>query len=83
MKSPLAQKRSYFHKEHGLVREDSYAWLQNKSDDAVIKHLQQENSYCEYQMQHTKELRKKLYDEMLDRIQENDTSVPYQKGDWW
>jgi oligopeptidase B len=83
MKSPVAKKIHYLHKEHGSLREDPYAWLKNKSEKAVIEHLDEENTYCKVKMNHTEDARQKLYDEMLGRIQENDTSVPYKKGDWW
>ena len=83
MQPPIAVKRPVVHKEHEHERLDQYAWLKDKSDPEVIEYLEQENSYCEQVMSHTEELRQELYDEMLGRIQEDDSSVPYKVGDWW
>ena len=83
MKPPIAKKVSVTHNDHGIERADPYGWLKNKQQADVITHLEAENAYTEVMMHHTEGLRKELYNEMLNRIQEDDTSAPYQKGDWW
>jgi oligopeptidase B len=65
---------------HGEVRTDNYFWIRNKSDPQVLAYLNAENAYTEAKMKHTEALQKKLYDEMLARIKENDISVPYREN---
>ena len=41
---------------HGDVFVDDYAWLQNKTDPAVLAHLEAENVYTDVVTQHMQEL---------------------------
>lgn len=68
--------------KHGDKRIDNYSWLRDKSDPEVIKYLEEENKYTESVMADTKELREKLYNEIIGRIKEDDTSCPYRRGDY-
>ncbi|MGI8784682.1 MAG: S9 family peptidase [Acidobacteriota bacterium] len=68
---------------HGHTRIDEYAWLRDRNDPEVIKHLEAENVYTAAAMKDTEDFQKKLYDEMLGRIQETDLSVPYRDGDYF
>lgn len=68
---------------HGHKRVDEYAWLRDRKDPEVIKYLEAENAYTAAAMKDTEEFQKKLYDEMLGRIQETDLSVPYRDGDYF
>jgi len=65
------------------VRIDNYYWLREKDNPGVLDYLKAENAYTEAQMACTKELQKKLYDEMVGRIKETDESVPYKKGRYY
>ena len=65
---------------HGHTRIDPYYWLREKSNPAVISHLEAENAYAEAVMAHTVELQHTLYTEMLNRIQETDLSLPVKRG---
>ena len=65
---------------HGDVRVDDYAWLRDKQDPRVLDHLRAENAYTDALMETTKPLQQSLYDEMLGRIQETDTSAPVRRG---
>lgn len=62
---------------------DNYAWLRNKNDPAVISYLQEENKYTEEKLKSTKDFQNNLYNEMLSRIKENDSSVPVRKGNYY
>lgn len=62
---------------------DNYGWLRQKGDSAVLAYLEAENTYTDSVMADTKELQKKLYDEMLARIKETDLSVPARKGNYY
>ncbi len=64
--------------KHGDVRTDEYYWLNNREDDEVIDYLERENAYRESIMAGTEELQATLYKEMVGRIKQDDSSVPYE-----
>lgn len=59
------------------TRIDNYFWLKDKTDPEVIKYLEEENTYCNIVLDHTKPLQDKLFNEMKSRIKEDDVSAPY------
>ncbi|HYP54370.1 MAG TPA: S9 family peptidase [Pyrinomonadaceae bacterium] len=65
---------------HGETWTDEYFWLREKKNPEVISYLQAENAYAEAVMKPTEPLQAKLYKEMLARIKETDTNVPYREG---
>ncbi len=65
---------------HGDTRVDNYYWLREKTSPDVIAYLEAENSYMAQMMKHTENLQRRLYDEMVGRIQETDTSAPVRYG---
>ncbi len=68
---------------HGDRRVDPYQWLREKEAPRVRAYLEAENAYTEAVMEPTRELRSSLYDELVGRIQETDSSVPYlELGDY-
>jgi len=62
---------------HNDTRIDNYYWLRDREDPKVIKYLENENEYSDAVMKDTKKLQTKLYDEMVNRIKQEDESVPY------
>lgn len=68
---------------HGDVFVDDYAWLQNKTDPAVLAHLEAENVYTDVVTQHMQELQTELFNEIKSRVLETDLSVPLRFGPWW
>jgi oligopeptidase B len=62
---------------HGHTRIDNYFWLNQKDDPAVIKYLEDENSYTDEVLGHTKKLQERLFNEITGRIKQDDQSVPY------
>jgi oligopeptidase B len=68
---------------HGDHRLDPYFWLRERENPEVLEHLKAENAYSEGWFAPLQPLRERLYAEMLGRIQEDDSSVPYRKGEWW
>lgn len=81
MTPPKAEKRPYPVTTHGDTRVDDYYWLRDdeRSDEDVLNYLQAENAWTEQAMQPHQALREKLYQEMVDRIAQQDHSVPYVK----
>lgn len=87
MKPPVAKKVPKVLKIHGYEITDNYAWLRDRGekskDPEVITYLNDENAYTESFMGQHKELADTLYKEMLGRIKQTDSSVPYKLGDHW
>ncbi len=79
---PSPERRPVELVAHGDVRVDDWYWLRDKDDPAVIDHLKAENAYTEAATTHTADLRQRLFDEMVARIEETDLSVPARKGPW-
>src|SRR4051794_34741493 len=86
MKPPVAKKEPKVLNIHGYQITDDYAWLRDRSenkDPAIIKYLEENNAYTESFMGRHKDFVDSLYNEMLGRIKQDDTSVPYKYGDYW
>ena len=86
MKPPVAKKEPKVLKIHGYEITDNYAWLRDrgdKKDPEVIKYLEAENAYTEANAAAYKGLSDTLYKEMLGRIKQDDTNVPYLLGGYW
>ena len=77
---PSAAKRPKEITVHGDTRVDNYYWLREKTSHEVIAYLEAENEYTRQVMGHTEDLQQRLYDEMVGRIQETDTSAPVTYG---
>jgi len=65
---------------HGDRLVDEYHWLREKDNPEVSAYLTAENAYTDAVMKETDAFQQALYDEMLARIKEDDTSVPYRRG---
>ena len=68
---------------HGHVRHDPYFWLNRRDDSEVLAHLRTENAYTEEAMAHTKELQETLFREITERIDPDDSSVPYRRDGYY
>ena len=77
---PMAEKKTKTTDIHGVTLVDEYFWLREKTNPAVMAHLQAENAYADSLMKHTAPLQEKLYNEMLSHIKQTDTNVPYRFG---
>jgi oligopeptidase B len=73
---PVAPRDDHESVVHGDVRHDPYFWLRDRNDPRVMDYLGAENVYTEAVMAPTEALQQQLYDEILSRIQETDTSAP-------
>ncbi len=76
---PQARRKPHAVTAHGKTWEDPYFWLREKENPEVIDYLKAESAYAEKILEPTEDFQKKLYDEMLARIQETDLSVPVRK----
>ena len=80
---PMAEKKTKTTNIHGTTLVDDYFWLREKTNPAVIAHLQAEDAYAQTVMKPTEALQAKLYKEMLSHIKQTDTNVPYRDGNYF
>jgi len=68
---------------HGDAFTDPYAWLLDPEDPETVPHLEAENAWTEAATAGQADLRQAVFDEIKDRTQETDLSVPVRDGAWW
>jgi len=84
--SPKAEKRPHsITAPHGAQRQDDYYWLRDdqRADPDVLAYLIAENTYADTLLAPLKPLEDRLYTEMVGRIQQQDSSVPWRQRQWW
>ena len=77
IEAPVAKKIEKKLTVHNDTRIDPYYWLRDRENPEVIDYLEAENAYTETKMKDSERLQKKLYKEMIARIKQDDSSVPY------
>jgi oligopeptidase B len=77
---PVAEHRPHVTEIHGDRLVDPYHWLREKDNPDVTAYLHAENAYTDAVTKDTEAFQQALYAEMLARIKEDDTSVPYRRG---
>jgi len=82
MVPPSAPKTPTPRTAHGETVVDEWFYLRDRENPATIPYLEAENAYTDAIMPPAGDLRQRLYDEMISRIQENDSTVPWQFGDY-
>ena len=80
---PSAVRRDHVREFHGDAFLDPYEWLRDKESPEVIAHLEAETAYAESATAQLAPLREQLFQEVRNRVQETDLSVPWRRGDWW
>lgn len=80
---PIAKEKNEYLSIHQDTRIDPYYWLNDPENKEVIDYLNAENSYTEQVFSPIADLRETLFQEMKNRIKENDSSVPYFNGKDW
>ena len=96
MKVPQLRKKLEIKSCHNTSWEDNYSWIhqkdilevlkdKNKLNPEVKKYLIEENNHTDYHLKDTKNLQKKLFDEIKGRIKLNDESLPFRDHtyDYW
>ena len=84
-KPPVAAMRTYpVTSPHG-TRTDPYYWLRDdaRANPDVVAYLEAENLYRERCMAAGKPFENALYEEIVARLKQDDTSVPYRKNGYW
>jgi oligopeptidase B len=69
---------------HG-TRVDPYYWLRDdeRKDPEVLAYLQAENAYREARLAAIQPLEDGLYEEIVGRVKQDDSTVPYRKSGYW
>jgi oligopeptidase B len=88
---PVAERIPFEISEHGYKRIDNYFWMRLSDEQKEAKHsdeqtqrvldyLDAENVYLDAMMAPQRELRDKLFNEIVSRIEQDDESVPVTKN---
>lgn len=79
-KKPHAVKAPF-----GAERNDEYYWLRDddRKNPDMLAYLNAENAYVDAQMAPLKTLKETLYKEIVARIKQDDSSVPYRERGYW
>jgi len=93
MKTPVAPKIPYTIERHGTTRVDEYHWLKDQQWQAVcekgkayfenaqvLEYIEAENAYTQSVMADTEHVQQKLYEELLSRVLEDDSTVAIKDG---
>jgi len=83
LQPPATEKKPKTTEINGDRLVDNYFWLREKTNPAVIAHLEAENAYTDSVMKPTAALQEKLYNEILSHIKQTDNSVPYRWGNYF
>ena len=81
----VAQKPHVVKAPHGAERNDEYYWLRDDTRKLpeMLAYLNAENAYVDAFMAPLKPLQDKLYKEIVGRIKQDDSSVPYRERGYW
>ena len=82
LQPPAAIKKAKVYQEHGNQRVDDYHWM-NTPDSATVAYLNAENDYLQSYLKPTEDLQKKLYEEIVSRIEQKDESLPTKSNGYW
>lgn len=83
--APVAKKVPHKMEAHGVTRTDDYYWMRDDSrtDDAILAHLELENNYVETVLAPLKNTRELLFEELVSRIEKDDSTVPVLDNGYW
>jgi len=82
---PLAPKRPFLVSSPNGARQDDYYWLRDDKRESkeVLDYLNQENAYRDAWIAPASALRKKLRDELIGRLKQDDDTVPVLEHGYW
>lgn len=83
---PQAKRVPHKTTNHGVERVDNYHWMRDRGqqkDPEILEYLEQENLYTKAQLEPHNSLVDHLYKEIIGRIKQTDSSVPYRLGKHW
>lgn len=82
---PIAAKKPYQVPSPNGSREDEYYWLRDdtRQNPEMLAYVKAENDYADQMLAHTKALEAKVYGEIIGRLQQDDSTVPYLMNGYW
>src|SRR3954471_12492571 len=83
--APVAARRPHQVVSPNGSREDEYYWLRDdkRENPEMLAYVKAENAYADAQLVHTKPLEAKVYNEIIGRLQQDDSTVPYLMNGYW
>jgi oligopeptidase B len=85
-KPPVAAKKPHEIKApFGATRQDDYYWLRDdtRKNPEMLAYIKAENGYADTVLAPTKKLQDTIYNEVVGRIKQDDSSVPYLKNGYY
>ena len=80
---PSVRRVTHERSFHGDTVTDEYFWLADREDQQTVDYLEAENAWTERATGHLAGLRETLFQEIKNRTQETDLTVPSRKGGFW
>ncbi len=82
---PVAAKKSHQVTSPNGNREDEYYWLRDdkRENPEMLAYVKAENAYADAMLAHTKALETRVYEEIVGRLQQDDSTVPYLMNGYW
>ena len=80
---PVAERRPAERTRHGITDPDDLGWMRDHADPALLPLLEAEDAHADAVLAPLKPLVDTIEQEIRDRTQEDDLSVPHRKGAWW
>ena len=84
-KPPIPKKIPKKLESHNDIRIDDYYWLRDdeRKNKEVISYLESENKYTDNWFAERKDYKTEIYNEMLNKIPEKETSMKVKKDDYF
>lgn len=79
---PVADREDVHEDRHGTPSHRPYAWMKDREDPRLLPLLEAENAWCRSQLAPLDGLRDRVYDEIVARVEEDDTSAPTPRDAW-
>ncbi len=82
---PTAAKKPHQVPSPNGSREDEYFWLRDdkRENPDMLAYVKAENDYADQVLAHTKALEARVYGEIIGRLQQDDSTVPYLMNGYW
>jgi oligopeptidase B len=82
---PVAARKPHQVSSPNGSREDEYYWLRDdqRANPEMLAYVKAENDYADRMLAHIKPLESKVYQEIIGRLQQDDSSVPYLMNGYW
>ena len=91
--SPIAKKVPHVTEIHNHTRIDNYHWMRltdiqkhekkDQQTNQVLQYIEEENKYRNAEFSGLKSVQTEIYNEIIDRIQKDDISVPYFSNEYF